>query len=162
MVESFIVMLVLCFFLFALIQVAHLYVVKMVTDYTSYSVARSSSVGFNKRLLERSGRVAAIGVSGNLKEPRTNNFQGGDFVMQYGAETRMIPRYISGALWFLDYQHSDKLSVGEQTNGDRTQVRTQFTDYPIDIPFINLFYDKKAIDISSDAELVDHSYYYLK
>ncbi len=162
MIESIVVMLVICFFMFALIQIVHLFVVQMVTDYTAFSVARSRTVGFNDRLLNRSGVVAAIPASGELISPSVVSYAGAGFINQFGSEHLMIPEYISGRRWWIEYEHSDKLKLRHTTSGDQTHVEVRFEEYPINIPFLKLFYDRESVDIQAEAKLIDYASFYLQ
>ena len=69
MLESFLVILVVCLLLFGLIQVAVVYNAREVLHHAAARAARARTVGFNAWMVDKSLRVAAIPNSGPLLEP---------------------------------------------------------------------------------------------
>lgn len=64
MVESVVVMVVSCFFFFAVFQYANLLSAKLVLNHAAARAARARAVGLNHWMVEKSARAAAIPVSG--------------------------------------------------------------------------------------------------
>lgn len=69
MLESFLVVLVVSFLLFGLLQVAVVYNAREVLHHSAARAARARSVGFNAWMVEKAQRVAAIPNSGAMLEP---------------------------------------------------------------------------------------------
>ncbi len=102
-VESLMCSMIIMIILVGLLQIFHLGVAKLLTDYSAFRTARSSCVGFADYLVDRSARVGAIGASGKMLESQNST----DFsspMAQFAAEELMIPEYISGNRW-LKYEY---------------------------------------------------------
>jgi len=181
--ESLLCSIILCILLVGLLQIFHLTVAKLLTDYSAFRTARSYCVGFRDYLQERSARVGAIGASGKIISPDNGAFA--DPMAQFAAEELMIPEYISGTRW-LEYEYwqgenqydaayfdsatppqthiSDSHSLNAQGS---VVMNVVFTDYPF--PFFDLF-DKnrvvfdsvgKSTDVVGSSRLMNHASSYL-
>lgn len=184
MVESMLVMLVLCLILVGLLQVFHLSVAQLLTRYSAFCTARATGVGFAEYLLQRAARVAAIGGSGQLVSPDSQSY--GSPRAQLASETLLIPAYLSGERW-LEYEYwlgeneydpryyapgttppSTQLSYHSQPLGDLVATEVRFHDYPF------VFFDLmdrgrvwfesvgEATDISGNAEVANYAVDYLQ
>lgn len=69
MIESFLVILVISFLLFGLLQVAVVYSAREVLHHAAARAARARTVGFNAWMVTKAMRVAAIPNSGAMLEP---------------------------------------------------------------------------------------------
>ncbi|MDD4621982.1 MAG: TadE/TadG family type IV pilus assembly protein [Kiritimatiellae bacterium] len=69
MVESVFVMILACLVFFALFQYADLFTAKVVLSHAAARAARSRAVGFNRWMVEKSARAAAIPASGRRLTP---------------------------------------------------------------------------------------------
>jgi hypothetical protein len=189
--ESLMCSMIIMIILVGLLQVFHIGVAKLLTDYSAFRTARSSCVGFADYLLDRSSRVGAIGASGKMLESQTSN----DFsspMAQFAAEEFMIPEYISGNRW-LKYEYwfgentydspyyyaydttgqnpvtppNTSLWNLHSTMGVAVNDTVTFNNYPF--PFFDLF-DRnriifssidKSIDISGSSNITNHARDYL-
>lgn len=70
MLESFLVILVIGFLLFGLLQVALVFNAREILHHSAARAARARSVGFNAWMVDKALRVAAIPNSGALLEPQ--------------------------------------------------------------------------------------------
>lgn len=100
--ESTLSMLVLCLILFGLLQIFHLSVAQMITDFASFYSARSRATGFSNYLVTRTSRAAAVAASGPLEWPSTLETGTGQNIQ--AAEETAIHEYINGERW-LEYQY---------------------------------------------------------
>jgi len=91
MIESCIVILFLCLLFLGLFQFTHAHVSHEVLNYAAARAARAKTVGFNRWMVEKTLRVAAIPNSGRLLEPAV---PGGDPALDHAVAT-LGP----GALW---------------------------------------------------------------
>ena len=175
--ESMLVMLVVCLLFFGLLQIFHLTAAKMITDYSAATAGRSSAVGFAEYLVDRNGRCASIAASGALTYP--SGYGNTNPISQYANERILIPQYIVGDNW-LEYQYwyggettifssededstvntSLGISQNRSTTG-LTTVRAGFNDYPLVMPMRYLFTTSKATNIASEATYVDFATEYL-
>ena len=118
--ESTLCMLFVLFLvLFGLLQVYHLAIANLFSDYSAVVAARSSSVGFADYLVERIGRCAAIGASGRLSNPPNNDSNSP--LALYQVEKGLIPRYIQGVEW-IDYEYwdGDRYNFSHKSGSDST------------------------------------------
>lgn len=69
MVESLVVILVVCLMLFALLQVAQAFAYRETMRHAAARAARARTVGFNRWMCEKVMRVAAIPAAGKMLEP---------------------------------------------------------------------------------------------
>jgi hypothetical protein len=189
-IESLICSMVIMIILVGLLQIFHLAVAKLLTDYSAFRTARSSCVGFDDYLLDRSSRVGAIGASGKMLESQNSS----DFsspMSQFAAEEIMIPEYISGNRW-LKYEYwfgentydspnyygydtdvtPPHTSLGNLHSTTATTVRdtVAFNNYPF--PFFDLFDRNRIIfsiinnkfkdmDITGSSSMTNHAKAYL-
>jgi hypothetical protein len=87
MVESFIVIMMLCFILFGILQVSYLIAAKDVTSFAALASARSATVGMREEFVNRVARVVSIPTAGPAKY-RTK-----------GSVSGNIPKMRVGAMW---------------------------------------------------------------
>jgi hypothetical protein len=189
-VESLMCSMIIMIILVGLLQVFHLGIAKLLTDYSAFRTARSSCVGFADYLLDRSSRVAAIGASGKMLESQTS----ADFsssMEQFASEEFMIPEYISGnrwlkyEYWFGENTYDAPLYYGYDTDlhppnttlwnlhstaGLAVNDTVTFNNYPF--PFFDLF-DRnrvifssidssfKSIDVTGSSNITNHARDYL-
>jgi hypothetical protein len=71
MIESVFVIILACLCFFAIFQYANLFAAKTVLSHAAARAARSRSVGFNRWMVEKSARVAAIPASGRRLIPES-------------------------------------------------------------------------------------------
>ena len=74
MLESLIVILVVCFLLFSLLELARAFAGREVLRHASARAARARTVGFNERMCTKVMRVAAIPAAGKMLEPSYADF----------------------------------------------------------------------------------------
>jgi len=119
--ETLLCMLLICLVFFGLMQVFHMAVANMITNYAAWSAARSSIVGFDEQIVGRSARVASIGASGILTRSGSGEATGVDsdsLEAQFNLEKSRIPYYLSGELYF-EYDHWNTMDEGLQNDGKK-------------------------------------------
>ena len=87
MVESAIVIMMLCFILFGILQVSYLIAAKDVTSFAALASARAGAVGMREEFVNRVARVVSIPTAGPAKY-RTK-----------GSVSGNIPKMRVGAMW---------------------------------------------------------------
>ena len=172
-VESLMCSMVIMIVLIGLLQIFHLGVAKLLTDYSAFRTARSSCVGFADYLIDRSSRVGAIGASGKMLESQ-NSTEFSSPMAQFAAEEFMIPEYISGdrwlkyEYWYGENTYDSPYYYGYDTSGAKpvTTPKTSlwnlhspvglavndsvvFSNYPF--PFFDLFDRNRVIFSSMDS-----------
>jgi hypothetical protein len=147
MLETLLSMLFICLLFFGLLQIFHLAVAQMLTDYAGWSATRSAAVGFDEYLIRRSAQVATIGASGKItRTGSSSSSYENNQRSQYYFEKARIPYYLSGQL-YLEYDHWNTHDENSQADGkkdDNTQlnvrvskgatdvnVKVKFQEYPL-------------------------------
>lgn len=185
-VESLMCSMIIMIILVGLLQIFHTAVASLITDYSAFRTARSYCVGFTDYLVKRSARVGAIGASGKLIDP--DNVSSGDLMDQFAVEKLLIPEYITGKRWWMEYeywdggnsydpQYFDSASPPDTRiywyNSSNTpgsvKMAVGFHNYPF--PFLDLF-DKKRIifdtigkstpSLEGSSTMINHASYYVE
>jgi len=143
MIESCIVIIFLCLLFVGLFQLAHAYVSREVLNHAAARAARSRTVGFNRWMVEKTARVAAIPNAGPMTQPvipgtdqtlanALANMQPGqfwDFALRstptaptLATELARIPDYLASdnnprAAAILDYQNWNSIVTPPPTIG---------------------------------------------
>ncbi len=185
--ESLLCSIIMIILLVGLLQIFHLGVARLLTDYSAFRTARSYCVGFADYLQDRSSRVGAIGASGKIVEPNNDSF--GSPLAQFAAEEMMIPEYINGTRW-LEYEywyggndysqygymyydndvstpHTSLTNSNNELLAGTVTCDVTFHNYPF--PFLDLFDRDRVIfdnvgqstDVSGVSRLANHSRDYL-
>ena len=102
-VESMISMLVILLILFGLLQLFHLSLAKVVSDYAAFRSARSAAVGFCDDLAVREAKVKSIPAAGLMTEPQKSSYFGSNQT-QFAFEKTAVERYMNGTQ-YLNYEH---------------------------------------------------------
>jgi hypothetical protein len=182
--ESVLCMVVILTVLLGLLQIFHLAVAKILTNYSAFRAARSYVVGFDDYLIGRSVRVAAIGASGKLISPDNDSYSSPG--AQFAMEAFMIPDYISGDRW-LEYEYwfgeneydpafyhysvtppSTNLTYSVAGGGaGQITENVSFSDYPysiLDMADRNRVWFQlgSSTDISSPSSLINHAADYIE
>lgn len=184
LLETCIIMMLLCLIFFGLIQLSQLSASKEILDYAAICGARARTVGFNDFMVHKVVRVASIPNAGALVEPAVNRpanpaaFSGSpgtawDFALQaqpaspqYPAEMNRIPLYLGADNWgrlpgILDYENWDSIRhVIDDPGGAGLGLRTA-QEIPLWTPLHRLIYDGDTIDLAGDAILENHYPLYL-
>lgn len=177
MVESIIVLLVLCLLLFAFLQAAISMGGREILHHAAARAARARSVGFNSWMAEKSARVAAIPVSGRFLAENVGWSPADGAVSDF--ELSRIPEYLASenharAEYVLDYDEWEKgtLSFGGSSSllGNGVLHFTAEHYAPLVMPFSPIAFPWAAkdnegvprVDMSADAVAVEHSGFYLK
>jgi hypothetical protein len=101
--ESLLAFIILCLIFFGLLQVFHIAVADMITDYSAFFAGRAYAVGFaadentddwKRNLVGKAARVRAIPASGKRIFPEGN-----------GAEKEVIKRYLTKSAQWLQYEY---------------------------------------------------------
>jgi hypothetical protein len=154
LVESCIVIIILCLILFGILQLSILTAAHDVNIYAASSGARCAAVGYDNDMVEKSIRIAALANMG----PRPD--------MDTATEKFMAREYLltddSRPLYYVPAEYWDSLfGLDADRGGDVVRVRlTQ--NYPLAIPFVRAFYPGEALMLDSgDVEMMNHAALYL-
>ncbi len=177
MVESVIVLLVLCLLLFGFLQAAISMGGREILHHAAARAGCARSVGFNSWMAEKSARVAAIPVSGRFLAEEVGWSPADGAVADF--ELSRIPEYLASenharADYVLDYDEWEKgtLSFGDRSSalGNGVLHFTAGHHAPLVMPFSPIAFPwaerdgdgVPRIDMSADAVAVEHSGFYLK
>lgn len=164
MLESALVMFVLCLILFGLIQVSYLVAAKDVISFSAITACRSATVGMHDEFVNRVVRTTSIPMAGpsisvSFTDERMNQngpigsvwdraLSASPVSDQFWAEYYAIPYYLgtsdeselSSWLNYYNWVHSDTLITADPSRSDDT-VGVYVQQYvPLVFPFARLFY----------------------
>ena len=100
LIESCIVIGLICLLLMGLFQLAQLFVAQEILDYAAERGARAKAVGFNDFMVSKTVRIGAIANAGALTFPGRSG--GGPWVQWTRHESPRIPHYLQADNWELD------------------------------------------------------------
>ena len=156
LVESCLVIAIVCLVFFGLFQISQLFAAQEVLDYAAGRGARAITVGFNRFMEEKTVRVGVIPNAGRMVNPA---YQGGPAV-EHALETARIPLYLgadnSGQLHaILDYANWTNIqcdvsavSMGDGTFRYGVAQKVSLTNNPF----------AKAITTSASINLMGENY----
>ncbi len=180
--ESLLVIALICLIFFGLLQVAQLYAAQAVLTYSAAAGARARAVGFNRFMTHKVVRVAAIPVAGALLNPRVMRGGGGatfwgsaspdaawrvafrsgePYSPQYEIERSRIPLFLGTRWWsemdpVLEYERWPDLHWNDTMAGDfLIRVRTR-QDVPLVFPFARAFYAGDRVTMRSGEAEENH------
>jgi len=164
LIESCIVIGLICLLLMGLFQLAQLFMAREILDYAAGRGARARTVGFNDFMVSKTVRIGAIANAGALTAPARAG--GGPWAQWTGQESPRIPFYLRyGQLDSpLNYALWDTLAWSCPVSGDdllRFEVRQ---DMPL-ILFSNVFkafFSGSAVPMQGVAEIENHYPLYLQ
>ena len=187
LVESCLVVAVVCLVLFGMLQVSHLYMVAEVLDYAATAGARAHSVGLNPFMVDKTVQVAAIPAAGRLLHPAPPDqnaagiwaTHGTGWLWAYAQSSRpvsrlfnqiertRIPEYLCaeweqryGYLWYEAWDSYALRSTFFESAGS-VEARVQ-QEVPVHFPFHRAFYDDDVIPYESKVTLENHHPLYLQ
>lgn len=172
LIESCIVVMLLCLVLFAGVQVSRIYASKEILDYSAMAGARAKAVGLNDFMVYKVVRVASIPNAGRLRNPHVDsasgsayNWQGGrpghlwDQAVaanapaspQYNAEITRVPFYLGAEHYghlpaILDYEDWNTVDLSQDFAEDNRQAHVNVSQsVPLTFPFRAAFYDEEDV-----------------
>lgn len=154
LLESCIVIVLLCLILFGMLQLSIVTAAHDVNIYAASCGARCAAVGYDNDMIEKAIRVAALPNLG----PRPG--------MGISVERQVIKQYLltDGDQWlyYVPSEYWNSLA-GYDANLGADKVRVQLTqNYPLFIPFVRAFYPDYEVELNSeDVEMMNHAALYL-
>lgn len=100
LIESCLVVGLLCLLLMGLFQLSQLYLAQEILDYAAGRGARAKAVGFNDFMVKKTVRIGAIANAGALTFPERSG--GGPWAQWTHRESPRIPHYLQANSWELD------------------------------------------------------------
>ena len=163
LVESCVVIGIICLFLMGLFQLSQLYMAREIMMYAAGRGARARTVGFNEYMVYKTVRVAAIPASGRMLD-RPDAIKSP--AAQRNLERGRIPLYLAEDHWarlsaILDYTNWPEISRSVlDLGGTRLDCRVGI-DFPIQTPVFRAFYRGEALPLYGNATLENHYPLYL-
>ncbi len=192
LVESSLVIILLCFLLLGALQVSQLYAARQVTDQAASLTARARAVGLNDFMVYKAGRVATIPNAGRITTPNYQNTSGGptpwgqwrlgalvdDMISdrvkgspqsaQFAIERSRIPLYLGAESYgqlgaILDYADWDTFAgTGLVDFGGDSVLSNVRQDFQLRFPMHRAFYADDEVRLQSRAEMDSHYSLYLE
>ena len=188
MVESCIVMALMCFVLLGTFQLSQLFAAREFMSYAAARGVRAKTVGFNEFMVWKTMRVGTIPNAGVMSSPLftppTPDWGTGTPAelwqtwhraltetpdsAQYGVEQSRIPLYL-GTEWasqlppVLDYEDWDTVSIPDPVEEISGMVSVKVSqEYPLRVPMHTAFYAGDSIELSGEARIENHHALYLE
>ncbi|WP_372806215.1 TadE/TadG family type IV pilus assembly protein [Pontiella sp.] len=160
-VESCIVMILLCLILFGILQVSILTAAHDVLLYAASAGARCATIGYNDTMVEKTIRVAALPSMGPKKIGLGEEISRIRDYIAYAesADDNSLLSHIDDEYW--DSIQNPSVSLGEQVTISASQL------YPMTFPFAGAFYNTDYTELSTDGlddvevKMENHAYLYL-
>lgn len=175
LIESMIVVVIVCLIFFGLFQVSQLYAAKAVLTLAANATARARMVGFNDFMVYKVARAATIPNAGRIETPDVTRSGGmANFIQtetpgvvwdvalhagqpsspQYQAEWSRIPLYLSATRWgdlpaILDYANWDDVFYAEGSGSADLILARVRQDYELVWPFVRAFYADDRVRMDS-------------
>ena len=163
LIESCIVIAVLCLVLFGVFQVSLLYAAKETLTYAANRGLRAKAVGFNQFMVFKTVRVGAIPSAGPMTTPQ---FSAGP-AEEGNLERPRIPMYLGARNWseldaILNYDRWDSLDSSPPfvAPGGILHMAVR-QKYPLNIAFHEAFYADSSVPIKGEADLDNHYTLYM-
>lgn len=180
MVESCLVMALLCLILFGILQVVYVVSARNVINYSAVASARAAAVGMNDFMLFKVKRYTTIPTAGPVLTPsgfektRPQGEYAGDVLMNSMSRKQQIRSalgdyevgikeayHLSGAaihsdiLDYENWQHEESRVLGRYTRGEDDLITLTVEQYvPLSLPFAKLFFPRvKEVKAKRDGEL---------
>ncbi len=163
LIESYIVILLICLICFGLLQISRFFAAREILDYAAARGARARTVGFNRFMLLKAVRVAAIPSAGRLLVPERD----GGLAAQQRLEEARIPLYLgargSGQLaGILQYEYWPDIDFSHRQAGfDQIDFETR-QNIPFTFPLHRLYYAGDTLEIQGGAAMENHFPLYLQ
>lgn len=163
LIESCVVIGIVCLFLMGLFQLSQLYMARETLIYAAGRGARARAVGFNDFMVYKTVRVAAIPAAGRmLDRPDTVN----NPTAQRNLERGRIPLYLAEDHYWrlsaiLDYTNWPELRYNVvDLDGPQVDCRV-LLDFPVQTPVFRAFYRDDSVPLSGTVTLDNHYPLYL-
>lgn len=186
-IESCIVMGIMCLVLLGVLQLSQLFAAKEILNYAASRGARAKAVGFNEFMVWKTMRVGVIPNAGVISSPEIERaasslaidtptalweswnsvFRETPASTQGETEQSRIPLYLGSDSRnqlqpILDYEDWDTVSVDDPTEDESGMVSaTTSQDYPLRIPMHTAFYAGDNIELTGGARMENHHSLYL-
>ena len=163
LIESCIVLAVICLVFFTVFQISQLFASQEILDYAAARGARARTVGFNHFMVYKTIRVGAIPNAGVLINPA---YAGGPS-QEHVLDRARIPLYLGGQNQgvlnaILDYADWDTVGFGTSFSlSDGTLRQTVSQQVPLKYPFHRAFYNADSISLGGTNTLDEHYTLYL-
>ncbi len=163
LVESCVVIGIICLFLMGLFQLSQLYMAREILMFAAGRGARARAVGFNDFMVHKTVRVASIPAAGRMLD-RPDNVNNPS--AQRNFERARIPLYLAEEHYgrlsaILDYTNWPEVSHSLiDLGGPRLDCRVR-ENFPVGNPVFRAFYRGEAVPLSGNATLENHYPLYL-
>ena len=158
-IESSLVLALVCLVLFGLFEISQLFAAQEILDYAAARGARAETVGFNRFMVEKIVRVGAIPNAGRMINPDVS----GGPAAQSDVEMARIPLYLGGEnsgrlTGILDYDHWDSIDSPVPTLVGAGLIRERIGQvYDLTgFPFSKAFYSDEILSLNGEACIESH------
>jgi hypothetical protein len=190
LIESCLALVLVCLLLSGLFQVAQVFQAQEILNYAAGRAARAKTVGFNRWMVQKCARTAAIPNAGPITVPESANVDPDlrrhvaddrpgilwDWAVrteapvqpQFFVETARVPEFLAAenaarAYNILDYRDWNSVQVSHSAAwGDGLLRATVRQSYPLLYPMHRAFYDADSVDLQGESRMESHYSLYLE
>jgi hypothetical protein len=164
LVESCIVIALICLLLAGFFQLSQLYAAKEVSFHAAFRGARAKTVGFNDFMIAKVVRICTIPNAGNMTFPETSGGPLGQMAIERG----MIPLYLASDWHMLDgiLQYEDWENIYCSYPDDLGTTFRFSVQQDMALRFFpevfGAFYGDDTMPVGSELEMDNHALLYLE
>lgn len=164
LIESCLVIALICLILAGFFQLAQIYSAKEIISYACARGARAKTVGFNDFMVKKTVRVATIPNAGKMTFPEAQGGPLGQMAIEHGR----IPLYLSAEWYMLDgiLQYEDWETINCNYTDDNSLLFQFFVSQDLPLryfpAFFRAFYRADSIPIGTELRLDNHALLYLE
>ena len=161
MVETVVVMFVLCLAFFLVYEYANLLIARTVVDYAAARAARARTVGFNDFMVTKTVRVATAGVAGEClsQDDKGDKLSTGALVSRMGSYLEAEDESVTRGILDFELWDYDKLGwTVDEPNGENAELIVRvWQRRPLYSPD-----DRDLHEVRGEAGIESHYPLYLK
>ncbi len=162
LIESCIVIAILCLLFMGMFQISQLFMAQEILDFAAGRGARAKSVGFNEFMVFKTVRVGTIANAGRLVYPAVD----GGPAAQRAIERSSIPLYLGSDRHrrlssVLDYEDWGGIRYHWSESPAMLSFHTAQA-FPLRFPFHRAFYQSDAVNMTGEARIDNHYPLYLE
>ncbi|MCX7824070.1 MAG: hypothetical protein N2689_00740 [Verrucomicrobiae bacterium] len=170
LVESCVVVILLCLLFYGFLQVGILYNHERALQFASFAASRSATVGFNSDVYSRTYRAAAIPASGQMEAPFSGLSQREQLTYEAPRDIDgLIARYLNplNPQGMLSYEFWDPYQMDPNiTAGGAVLTESHQQEHPLQIlrdsGLLRAFYGSDTVRIPSETVMGCHFSLYLQ
>lgn len=162
-IETVMAVLLLSLIFFAVVQVAYLYIARLVTQHAAFVAGRSYVVGYDDGIVRRAKEIGTIPMAGHITYPDTYTRYS---PARLGAIERdfLIEAHVQSNGYVMNYEHWPlvRLNTPSLELDEVVPVRVNVYAYPVEMPMRRAYMSSDDVYFGSEVRLRNHAAFYLE